>query len=500
MRTVLALLLTVQAASCGETATTTSAPAAETDKALKLYARGDYAAVVRMLQGPCRRGQGRIQDRLLLARAQLHLHREAEALAILESVLESDAENPEANALMGRILHRRDKHAEAIAYLRRAYRLRRDPATAAMLGRSHYALGNVAKAKTYLEKALEKDIRDPDNSFLLGLIHLRHGQGALAERYLLLARDAGMTGPELHRLLGRAYLLQHKELGPVLLRSGPAGAAPGDIIDGQVVLGPVAGVEGRYKVCTRYSALYEALQLLKIRPGDPDGLYMAAAGWFAAGQYALADAQLSALTRRRGPSPRLLELQARVCIARRDFPALQKCLRTALARRLFSPQRAARFYYQAAVALRAEGDRRQALELLQQADHLHPTSEPVLRALAGLALSSGRAKLACRCYRRLIELFPDAEDLDELRNRLKVLEGKETSRAGPASGGNRGLEPAIGARPSGPSPNPAVPAEVAAVQHGRGLQAGPGAALRTRQTRTTAPPVARKEVCTWRRA
>ncbi|OPX22234.1 MAG: hypothetical protein B1H04_05315 [Planctomycetales bacterium 4484_123] len=272
MRTVLALLLTVQAASCGETATTTSAPAAETDKALKLYARGDYAAVVRMLQGPCRRGQGRIQDRLLLARAQLHLHREAEALAILESVLESDAENPEANALMGRILHRRDKHAEAIAYLRRAYRLRRDPATAAMLGRSHYALGNVAKAKTYLEKALEKDIRDPDNSFLLGLIHLRHGQGALAERYLLLARDAGMTGPELHRLLGRAYLLQHKELGPVLLRSGPAGAAPGDIIDGQVVLGPVAGVEGRYKVCTRYSALYEALQLLKIPESASPGV------------------------------------------------------------------------------------------------------------------------------------------------------------------------------------------------------------------------------------
>ena len=417
----------LQAASCGETPTTAPAPAAKTDEALRLYARGDYAAVVRLLQGPYRHGQARIQERLLLARALLHLHRTSQAQAVLSSVLESDAENPEANVLMGQLLHQQGNHAQAVKHLRCAYRLRRDPATAAMLGRCHYALGNVSQAKAYLRAALKEDIRDPDISFLLGLIHLRHGQGALAEKYLLLARDAGMTGPELHRLLGRAYLLQHKELGPVLLRSLPAGANPGDVIDGQVVLGPVPGVDRRYRVCTRYSALYEALQLLRARPDDPDGLYLAAAGWLAAGQYSLARTHLLNLARREGPTRRVLRLEAQLQIALGDLDALDKCLRTALDKRVFTPRQAARFYHRAATALRAEGKTQQALQLLQRADRLHPTSEPILRALANLALTTGQSELARRCYRRLVELFPDASDLDELRNTLKVLEAEKVS-------------------------------------------------------------------------
>ena len=103
-------------------------------------------------------------------------------------------------------------------YLTHAYRLRQDPATASVLGRCYYALGEATKAKVHLEKALAADIRNPGNSLVLGKICLARGLGALAEKYLLTAQEAGLDTPELHLLLGRAYLLQRKYVGPVCAR------------------------------------------------------------------------------------------------------------------------------------------------------------------------------------------------------------------------------------------------------------------------------------------
>jgi hypothetical protein len=48
----------------------------------------------------------------------------------------------------------------------------------------------------------------------------------------------------------------------------------------------------------------------------------------------------------------------------------------------------------------------------------------VLRALAELSVTMGRDKQARGYYARLVELFPDAPDIDELRNALQVLEEK----------------------------------------------------------------------------
>ena len=70
-------------------------------KAVAVYARGDYAGVVKLLEPGYRAGTAKIQERLLLARAWLHLRRPDDALAALRAVLDSDRENPEANGLAG---------------------------------------------------------------------------------------------------------------------------------------------------------------------------------------------------------------------------------------------------------------------------------------------------------------------------------------------------------------------------------------------------------------
>ena len=245
------------------------------DAAIQSYARGDYEGAVEQLEPAYQAGEASIQQRLLLARAYVHLGRSEEGLVVLNSVLETDSENPEANNLKGQILHAAGKHEEALDYLKRAYELKQDAATASTLGQCYYAMGDYSKAKTFLEKALQEDIRNPDNSFLLGKICLDRGLGALAEKHLLAAQEAGMESLELHLLLGRAYLLQRKFTGPVLLRRIAADANPGDIVADHVVLGRLEGVPEHYRTCTRYSALYQGYRILQADRQHPDGLFMA---------------------------------------------------------------------------------------------------------------------------------------------------------------------------------------------------------------------------------
>ena len=173
---------------------------------------------MKLLEGRYKSGSAKIQEHLLLARAYLHLERSDDALGVLRAVLERDRENPEANSLTGQVLFKAGKNEDALGYLSDAYRLKQDAVTASTLGKCHYALGDPRKAKVYLEKALADDIRDPGNSFLLGEICLARGLGALAEKYFLMAEEAGMRSSDLYLLLGRAYLLQRKYVGPVLLR------------------------------------------------------------------------------------------------------------------------------------------------------------------------------------------------------------------------------------------------------------------------------------------
>ncbi len=394
-------------------------------EAVRVYARGDYAGVVKLLAPIHAAGKANIQQRLILARAQLHLNRRDDALGVLKSVLAADKENPEANRLTGKILHERGRHTEALEYLRQAYRLKQDPATASVLGKCHYALGDPVKAKVHLEKALKADVRDPTNSLVLGKICLARGMGALAQKYLLLAEEAGLASPELYLLLGRAYLLQRKYVGPVRARRLPAPARPGDLAADHVVLGPIDGVKDTYKVATRYCALHEGYRLLKASPASADGRFMLAAGWLAAGNTDLAAKHLKRLMQVEPDSRRALELEVRLLLAKKDYAAVAKALVAAGEKKVFGAAEMSRYYCHAANALRAEGKRKDAIRLLTRAEKLTPTSGAVLRSLAALYLGDGKKDEARRYYGRLVELFPDADDIDELRNIQRVLGEKK---------------------------------------------------------------------------
>ncbi|MHC4665588.1 MAG: tetratricopeptide repeat protein [Planctomycetota bacterium] len=226
---------------------------AQEDGPVEVYARGDYAGAVRLLEPKYRAEKMNIQERIILGRAYLHLGQADDALVVLKSVLNIDRENPEANRLTGRILNEQGKHKEALEHLKEAWRLRRDAATASLLGACYYALGEYTKAKVYLEQALNEDIRDPTNSFVLGKICLARGIGALAEKSLLKAEEAGMASAELYLLLGRAYLLQRKYVGPILVRRLSEPAKPGDIVDGYVVLAEVVDAAWMRPIITGYA-------------------------------------------------------------------------------------------------------------------------------------------------------------------------------------------------------------------------------------------------------
>lgn len=390
---------------------------------VEVYARGDYASAVRLLEPKYLAEKTNIQERIILARAYLHLERADDTLAVLKSVLNIDRENPEANSLTGRILNEQGKHKEALEYLKQAWRLKRDSATASTLGACYYGLGEFTKAKVYLEKALSEDIRDPRNSFILGKICLERGFGALAEKNLLKAEEAGMASSELYLLLGRAYLLQRKYVGPILVRHLSEPAKAGDIVDDYVVLGSIEGVfSNQYRVCTRHCVLYEGYRVLEAEPDNIDAQYLLARGWLATGNKDLAAWNLSSLLEQEKGTLRVAELQIQLHLARREYGSLQRTLEAAKEAGLFDAQRTAEFYYQAAMMLRVAGNRKEAMRLLSKAESYAPTSAPILRSLAGLHLGLGHRSEARGYYARLVELFPDAADIDKLRNRLRVLQ------------------------------------------------------------------------------
>ncbi|MHC4645930.1 MAG: tetratricopeptide repeat protein [Planctomycetota bacterium] len=397
---------------------------AQDDGAVEVYARGDYAGAVRLLEPKYRAEAINIQERLILGRAYRHFGRMDDALAVLKSVLDIDRENPEANRLTGTILNESGRSKQALEYLKQAWQLKQDAATAGTLGQCYYALGELTRARVYLEKALSEDIRDPTNSFVLGRICLQRGLGALAERYLLKAEEAGMVSPEMYHSLGRAYLLQRKYVGPILVRRLSEPAMPGDIVDDFVVLAQIADAPGRYRVCTRDCALYEGYRLLRAQPNSIDARYMLTAGWLAAGNRNLAGRYLSQLPRQEKVTARAAELQAELLLTGKEYTSLEKALEAGYEKKLFDAEKTAAFYYRAAMMLRAEGSRQEAVRMLRKAESHTPTSSPVLRSLAALHLGSARRNEARLYYARLVELFPDAHDIDELRNTLRVLRGQ----------------------------------------------------------------------------
>ncbi len=413
-------MLVVLAASCS------SAEEKGRANPVELYARGDYSAVVAAVEPRHREGKAGIQESLLLARSYLHLGRQAEALAVARAVLSADAENPEANGLAGTLLHRKGEDREAVDFLLKAHRLKPQPSWAVALGECYHALGKDALARRYLEEALRRDARNPEASFLLGRICLKRGYGALAEKYLLLAREAGKRGTELTRLLGKAFLLQRKLIGPVRVVRLPGKHRPGEAVEGHLVLEPTG--DGAYRVCSRFSALGEGLELLRESPKDPDALEMVARGWLAAGRADLARKAIESLAAIEPQGARAIDLRARLLLLEGKAGEVAALARSAVARKALGAERCCHLVYRAALAKIAEGRREEARRLLEEAEAICPTSLKVLRSLAELARASGRRDEARHYYRRLIEFFPDSAEVDTWRNLALVVPEKGGAR------------------------------------------------------------------------
>ena len=292
------------------------------------------------------------------------------------------------NGLAGMLLHRKGEDREAVDFLLKAHRLKPDPRWAVALGECYHALGQDAKARRYLEEAIERDARNPDACFLLGRICLAKGYGALAERYLLLAREAGKTGPDLHRLLGRAFFIQRKFIGPVRVMRLPGKHQPGDLVEGHVVIEDLG--DGTCKVCSAFSALREGLALLRQRPRDADALEMVARGWLEAGREDLAEKAIRALARVEPRSARSLDLQARLLLARGRTAQLARLALGAKATKALGSKRCAGLLYRAALEEIAAGHPDEAAKLLEKALAVQPASLEALRSLAELARTTGQ--------------------------------------------------------------------------------------------------------------
>jgi tetratricopeptide (TPR) repeat protein len=400
----------------------------DNEQATKLYAQGDYQAVVQLLTPDGEQPvDASIQDQMLLARSYRYLAQLPEAVAVLRGVLEVDGDHAEANRLAGQALYELNRHKEAVDYLESALRLKREAHIAGLLGLTWFALDDLTKAKSYLEQALAEDVSDPTISRCLGQIYLSSGQGNRAEKYLLLARDAGDDSAELHRLLARAYMLQHKTLGPVLVRRLTNKPAPGQIVDGLLVLRPIDGQPERYQACTPFSAMYEGYWLLEKNKDDAEAIFVVASGWMSAGMHDLAGQFIDRLTKAEGESQRVRRLRADLALATHDWPALRKALTGGDDSTSLKPIQIVDYRYRAAMHLRSAGEYEPAVEFLKQADALDPTSAKVLRALISLSRTTADHDAAIGYTRRLIDLFPDSRDIDELRNALKQLKAQAGS-------------------------------------------------------------------------
>jgi len=410
-------------------ATKPARPAVALEPALEKYARGEYAAAAGMLEGPYKEGPTSIQHRLILARAYIHVGRRDEALAVLKSVHADDKENGEANTLTGGLLLERGQAAEALEFLQTAHRLKKDATTASALGRCYWVLGPLAKAKPLLEEAAATDVRNPDNSFILGKICLARGLGALAQRHLLAAQEAGLDSQEFHLLLLRAYLMQEKFVGPIVVRRLPGAPQAAAVVEGMLVLGPVPGRPGEYRLCEKLCGLYEGCQVLRRDPKNAEGLYAAARGWLAAAELEQAANPLAELTAVEPDTRRVLDLRGKMLIAKKDFAGVQALLAKPGAVRAFGPEGLATLSYRAGMVLRGDGRREEALAMFAQAEKLQPVWGQVMRATAGLLMAMGKRDEARRYYARMVEMFPDAADIDELRNQLKNLGGAAVEEA-----------------------------------------------------------------------
>jgi tetratricopeptide (TPR) repeat protein len=219
-------------------------------------------------------------------------------------------------------------------------------------------------------------------------------------------------------------MMQMKYVGPVVVAALSEPAKVGGLAGDYVVLEKVAGEFHSYRLATRYSALYEGYRLAEADPGSADAHFMLASAWLAAGKKGLAAGHLKLLAAREKLTERALVLRANLALELGDWPALEATLADGAGAKVFGPREISDYYYKAGMKLRALASHAEAIAMLRKAEAQSPTSAPVLRSLATLCLATNRRDEARTYYARLVELFPDANDINDLRNIQRSLAEK----------------------------------------------------------------------------
>jgi tetratricopeptide (TPR) repeat protein len=437
---LLLVVLTLVLGACGEEAATPPvgggvaaptappapatppAPAAGTslaEQAAALYAAGDYAAVVALVRPAFTAGEASLRLRVLLGRSLRHLGQGEEATSVARSIVADDADHIEGNALLGELLLDAGQPAAAVPALEVVLRRVRKARWAVALGRAHLGLGEIGKAQERLEEALALGSHDPSVSYDLGRVYLSRGYGAKAERALQTCAESGGAPDDLDRLLAEALAAQAKMLATLTVVRSPADETPGMVTGERIIIARVADAADQAVASEGPCALLAALRHLARQPADPTCLSIAADAWLAAGRTEEAARHLDSLAAT-SPPPDLRRRRIALLIVRGDAAALAGLLADLTPDAGLPAPELAQAWHRLAVLQRAAGDPAAALTTLARADALDPANERILRARTALMLAT-RDPGSAAALRRLVELVPDAPDIEELRRRLATL-------------------------------------------------------------------------------
>ena len=145
-------------------------------------------------------------DDLLYSRALTaeQLGRISEAESDLKKILAAKPDDVRTlNALGYTLADRTDRYQEALAYISKAFLQKPDdPAIIDSMGWVHYRLGDLEKARYYLEQAWEKN-QDSEIGAHLGEVLWMSGERDEARRVFELARQAGPDNAVLLEVLDR---------------------------------------------------------------------------------------------------------------------------------------------------------------------------------------------------------------------------------------------------------------------------------------------------------
>ena len=349
------------------------------DAAAKAYLAGDLANAEKFLDAEIAAGGVRLSRYLFLGRVCFRLRKWEKAQRTLEALLKKDPENPQGRELLGRVLFRRGGFKEALPYYEEGLRQAPRAELRLELGEVLIGLGRKTDALVQLRKVTEDSRAWPRAHYLLGSLRLESGLGHWAARQLWIAQRLGYRQKDLHLKLARAFFLEGRITGPLLLAGPFKDRNAGERTEKHVLVRAAAlAGKGFWYAAGADTALYQVeTAMAQAGGGAPDPVRLLAARcWLAAGNLERAAYHAGAL---KGQDPEAFAVRAEIALDGGDLEAFEKLVAERPARRQPSPEKLVRFMVRAALLAQFKADLPAALRLLRGADELMPGRSEVLR-------------------------------------------------------------------------------------------------------------------------